>query len=264
MISFTEAQWSALVASVLWPFARILALFSTAPLFSEAGVPAIVKIGLAGLLALIVAPVVVPVGAAATVSPFSYEGLWILAQQVLIGVALGFAMQCVFSAVEAAGEFAGLQMGLSFATLITPNSDGSTAVLSMLLNMIAVLTFLALDAHLSMLANLVESFQALPIGGGLGPDGWRALSAWGAQIFTFGLLLALPLIAALLIANLALGILNRAAPQLNIFAVGFPLTLATGLLVLDMLMPRLWPMFEHLLTSGLDEMRRVAAAFATP
>lgn len=259
MISFTHAQWSALIAGVLWPFVRILALFMTAPLLGESVIQPIVKIGLAGLIALIVAPAIGPLPA---VSPFSFDGLWILAQQVLIGAAMGFVMQCVFAAIEAAGEYAGLQMGLSFATLLTPNSDGSTAVLSTLLKMIAMLTFLALDGHLTMLATLVESFQTLPVAHGpLATPGWRELSAWGAQIFTMGLLLALPLVAALLIVNLALGILNRAASQLNIFAVGFPLTLATGLLVLELLMPRLWPMFQHMFMSGLDMMGRLAIDF---
>lgn len=258
MITFTEAQLSAVVVSFLWPFVRILGLMSTAPPFNESNIPTLVKIGLAAVIALIVSPTLPTLPA---LTPFSLAGLWILGQQALIGVALGFVMQVIFAAAQTAADYVGLQMGLSFAVLISPGSDGSTDVLSKLFNMIAILAFLAFNGHLTMLAALVDSFQLLPIGGApLAAAGWHLLAVKGADIFMIGLLLALPLIASLLLANLALGILNRAAPQLNIFAVGFPLTLLTGLLVLELLMPRFAPMFQHMFATGIDLMNQISAA----
>lgn len=261
MISFTYDQLSGIIGAFLWPFARLLALTMSAPLFGDASVPPTVKIGLAGLVALALSPMIGPLP---QVSPFSYEGLWILVQQVMIGAALGWCMQIIFSAIGMAGDFVGLQMGLSFATLLTPNSDGNTAVLGMLLNVVAMLIFLATNGHLIVFATLIESFTVLPISAApLAAAGWKLLSAWGGQLFTLALMLSLPLVAALLICNLALGILNRAAPQLNIFAVGFPLTLAVGLFVLELMMPRMGPVLDHFFEIGIDMMIRTTAAFAT-
>ncbi|WP_087690934.1 MULTISPECIES: flagellar biosynthetic protein FliR [unclassified Pandoraea] len=259
MISFTYDQLSGVIAAFLFPFVRLLALTMSAPLFGDSAVPSTVKIGLAGIVALALAPMLGPMPA---VSPFSWEGLWILTQQLMIGAALGWCMQIVFSAISMAGDFVGLQMGLSFATLLTPNSDGSTAVLGMFLNVVAMLVFLATNGHLVMYATLVQSFAVLPISGTpISAGGWQYLASLGGQLFTLALMLSLPLVAALLICNLALGILNRAAPQLNIFAVGFPLTLAVGLFVLELMMPRIAPVMDHFTSIGVDMMIRATAAF---
>ena len=255
MISFTYEQLSGVIAAFLFPFVRLLALSMSAPLFGDAAVPGTVKIGLAGIVALALAPVLGPMPAA---SPFSWEGLWILVQQVMIGAALGWCMQIVFSAIS----MAGLEMGLSFATLLTPNSDGSTAVLGMLLNVVAMLVFLATNGHLVMFATLVQSFTVLPVSAvPLSSVGWHYLAMLGGQLFMLALMLSLPLVAALLICNLALGILNRAAPQLNIFAVGFPLTLGVGLVVIELMMPRIAPVMDHFIAIGIDMMIRTTAAF---
>ncbi|MDM8354921.1 flagellar biosynthetic protein FliR [Pandoraea communis] len=259
MISFTYEQLLGVIATFLFPFVRLLALSMSAPLFGDAAVPGTLKIGLAGIVALALAPVLGPMPA---VSPFSWEGLWILVQQVMIGAALGWCMQIVFSAISMAGDFVGLQMGLSFATLLTPNSDGSTAVLGMLLNIVAMLLFLSTNGHLVMFATLVQSFAVLPVSSApISVAGWHYLAMLGGQLFTLALMLSLPLVAALLICNLALGILNRAAPQLNIFAVGFPLTLGVGLVVLELMMPRLAPVIDHFIATGIDMMIRATAAF---
>ncbi|MBN9117174.1 MAG: flagellar biosynthetic protein FliR, partial [Pandoraea sp.] len=227
----------------------LLALSMSAPLFGDVSVPSTVKIGLAGIVALALAPVLGPMPA---VSPFSWEGLWIMVQQIVIGAALGWCMQIVFSAISMAGDFVGLQMGLSFATLLTPNSDGSTAVLGMLLNVVAMLVFLATNGHLVMFATLVQSFTVLPVSAvPLSSVGWHYLAMLGGQLFMLALMLSLPLVAALLICNLALGILNRAAPQLNIFAVGFPLTLGVGLVVIELMMPRIAPVMDHFIAIGI-------------
>jgi len=167
----------------------------------------------------------------------------------------------VFAAVLAAGEYISLQMGLSFAAFFDPSSGGQTMVVGRLLNMLAMLLFLAVDGHLLMLAALADSFQALPISDApLASQGWLALALQGSHIFTSGLMLALPLVTALLTLNLAMGILNRASPQFSIFAVGFPLTLLAGIALMALQVPHLLQMLEPRFTAGLEAMAGVVQA----
>ncbi|PMS22482.1 flagellar biosynthetic protein FliR [Trinickia dabaoshanensis] len=258
MFTVTYAQLNAWLTAFLWPFARIAALVAAAPLLGHRSIPARVKIALAAFTTLIVAPTL-PAMPQATV--FSAAGVWIMVMQFLIGAALGFTMQLVFTAVEMAGTLVGLQMGLGFATFFDPNSNASAQVISSFLNMIAMLAFLAYNGHAQMIAALVESFQTVPIGSSmLGPPGFRALAQWGGAIFASGLLLSLPVVVALLVANLSLGILNRAAPQIGVFQVGFSVTLMVGMLLLMLMLPNMIPFFAHLVDTGIDQMGRVAAA----
>ncbi len=250
MISLTDAQLNAWLISFVWPLTRILGLIMVAPVFGHRAVPGRVKIGLGIFIALIAAPALPPMPA---VGLGSWHGLFILVQQFLIGVAIGFIMRVVFAAVEAAGEIIGLQMGLGFASFFDPQSAGQTLVLARFFNMLAVLLLLAVNAHLLLLGIVVESFQTLPISAQpLAAAGFHNVAAFGTTIFTVGLQLALPLIAILLVTNLTLGILTRSAPQLNIFAIGFPITLGVGLIMLDVTLPYFAPQFEQLIASGLD------------
>lgn len=211
-------------------------------------------------LAAIVAPTI---GEVPVVPVFSYDGLLIIVNEVGIGLATGFTMRLVFAAVQSAGEIIGLQMGLSFATFFDRSAGGQTMVLGSFLNVVAMLIFLAMDGHLAMLATLVDSFNSLPIGGTpLSGQGWLAVARAGGTIFSSGLLLALPLIAALLTLNLAMGILNRASPQLSIFAVGFPVTLAGGLPAMSLVMPQMGTYMLHLIEIGLSSLNAVLAQLA--
>jgi flagellar biosynthetic protein FliR len=257
MISVTTAQLNAWLAAFAWPLARILALIASAPVIGNPGVPARVKIGLGLLLTILVAPLVPsPPG----IDPASASGLLILAQQVLIGLAMGFAMHVVFHAAEMAGELIGLQMGLGFATLYDASVPGFIPIIGQYLGIVVSLAFLAVDGHLLLLSALVESFQVLPLAPLSAPSGLRALVEWGGSIFSYSLALSLPLLAALLTTNLALGVLTRAAPQLNIFAVGFPLTILVGILVLALSLPYFAPVLERQFIEGLTAMLRLAAA----
>lgn len=256
--SVTSAQLSAWIVAFLWPFVRMLALISTAPVFSEGVVQRQLKIGLAALLAIAISPTLDPMP---TIPLVSVASLWILIQQILIGAAMGFAMRLVFAAVQAAGEFTGLQMGLSFASFFDPTAGGNTMVVARLLNAMAMMIFLALDMHLMMIATLAESFHALPIADApLSATGWRVLVGAGSAVFTAGLMLALPLVTALLIINLAMGLLNRASPQLSIFAVGFPLTLLAGIILMQLQMYHLAPFLERQFAVGLTTMQNVLQA----
>jgi flagellar biosynthesis protein FliR len=258
MFTVTYAQLNGWLTAFLWPFTRILALIAAAPVFSNKSLPTRVKIGLAAFTTLIVAPTIGPMP---QVTVFSADGVWILANQFLIGIALGFVMQVVFGIVSTAGELMGLGMGLGFATFFDPQSASNASAVSSVLNMFATLAFLAFDGHLQMIAALVETFQSVPVSANvLAAPGWRMLAGWGSVIFSSGLLLALPVVVALLITNLSLGILNRAAPQIGIFQVGFAVTVLAGLLLTMMMVPNLIPFFARLFDAGIEEMGRVAAA----
>jgi flagellar biosynthetic protein FliR len=260
MITFTLDQWHGWIDTFLWPFVRLLALIGVAPLFGESSAPRLTKLGLAAVLTVAIAPSLPPMP---TVPPGSYAGLWILAQQVLIGIAMGFCMRIYFSAVQTAGDFVGLQMGLSLATIFDPTTQSNTEVLARLFNILAMLVFLSVNGHLLMLGMLVKTFAILPIGTPvLHAQGWMAMAELGSKIFSAGLLLALPLIAALLTIHLAMGILNRAAPQLSVFAVGFPITLLTGVVLLAVTLPQSTGFLSELFREGVNAMGQVANLLA--
>ncbi|QBQ96355.1 flagellar biosynthetic protein FliR [Paraburkholderia pallida] len=257
MFTVTYAQLNLWLTAFLWPFTRILALVAVAPVLGHRSVPTRVKIGIAAFITLIVAPTLDPMP---QVTAFSAEGVWILVNQFLIGAALGFTMQIVFAVVTAAGDMMGLGMGLGFASFFDPQANTSTPALSSWLNMMAMLAFLVFDGHLQMIAALVETFHSVPVSANvLSGNGYRLIAGWGATVFSGGLLLSLPVVVAVLITNISLGILNRAAPQIGIFQIGFALTMLVGLLLIQMMMPNLIPYFARLFDSGIDQMGRVAA-----
>lgn len=235
MIDFSSGQITGWIMFFFWPFVRLLAFVATAPIFGEGSVPRRVKIGLAGLLAFIIAPTLNTIP---DVPPVSFAGVWLIMQQVAIGAALGLVMKLAFGVVETAGEFIGMQMGLSFSHFYSPALGGQTVVLSRILNAFAILLFLALNGHLVLIEILTRSFTLLPIGaGGLNASGWQLAVATGAILFKAGVSLAMPLVATLLIIHLAMGVLNRASPQLSIFSIGFPMMLLAGLAVMAFLTP---------------------------
>lgn len=253
MISITTAELNTLLAAFLWPLSRILALVATAPLLGNPSVPVRIKLGLAVMITVLVMPLVEK--SLPQIDPASGVGFAILLQQVLIGIAMGLVMRIVFVAVEMAGELIGLQMGLGFAVFFDPQNSGQIDIVGRFLGVIASLAFLAIDGHLIMIALISQSFSTLPIGlEGMTNATFTTLANWGSEIFKSGLQLSLPVLTALLITNLALGVLTRVAPQLNIFAVGFPLTLSIGLLVMALSMPFYAPILEHLVQDGLNLM----------
>lgn len=252
MISITSSQLDAWISAFIYPLVRILAILSSSPIFGNKQIPARIKIGFAVLLTIIITPNIsnpteIPVG--------SPHGILIIIQQALIGVAMGLSMRLIFSAVEMAGELTGMQMGLGFASFYDPVNASHSAVIAQWLGMVAALIFLSINGHLYMLSGLAESFQTLPIGSMMTDKTYLGIVGWGGNIFAFALKISLPILAALLITNIALGILTRAAPQLNLFAVGFPITLAIGFLVLALSTPYLSPLLDRLTQEGLSAMQ---------
>lgn len=188
----------------------------------------------------------------------SLTGILILAQQLIIGLAMGFIVRLIFAGVEMAGEVAGLTMGLGFASFYDPQTRGRSSAISQFLVIITTLIFLALNVHLAMFEALINSFKSIPITSTLQMGfSVKTLAIWGEEIFKIALILSLPIVAALLITNIALGILTRAAPQLNIFGIGFPITIGVGFLMLSMIQPYLLLPLENLFQHALDAIRNL-------
>lgn len=251
-IALTTGQLEAWMANAFFPFVRIGACLMVAPMFGARFVPARTRILLAAALTALVVPLMPATG----IAPFSAQGLVVVAQQLLIGIALGFALQIVFDALGLAGQLLANSMGLSFAFNVDPLRGSSTAALGQIYIILATLVFLALDGHLALLQVLVDGFGTMPVGTtGLGREGLWALVLWGGQLFAGAISIALPGITALLIVNLAFGVVSRAAPSLNLFAVGFPFSLVIGLLVV---LAGIGPLVEgvtRLLSLGFDFLR---------
>lgn len=245
----TGAEVTALVGSYMWPMFRIGGLIMTAPVFGSRPIPARIRLGIALAITLAVAPLMSP--AVPAVDALSPAGVLIIMQQVLIGVMMGFAFQLVISAVITGGQVISLQMGLGFAIMVDPQNGAQAPVLSQFYVLMVLLIFLGLDGHLVMIEILTDSFRYMPVSEkGLVPDSLWQLLTWGGMIFSGAIGIALPAIASLLVVNMAFGIMTRAAPQLNIFAIGFPITMILGFAVVLLTLPGVAPnsnaMFNHI------------------
>ncbi len=248
MIAFSLADIETLMGAVFWPFVRILAMMSATPVLSHRAIPARAKIGLALLIAVVAGGMTGEQPAAV----FTADAPLLLMQQILIGFAMGFSIRLVFAAAELAGDMIGLQMGLSFATFIDPTSSAQTPIVGTFIGLCATLLFLALDGHLALIAGVTASFQAAPVDPAfLAAMDWQRLAATGSLVFVTGLQIALPVLATMLAVNLTLGVMSRAAPQLNLFSVGFPLTVISGLLLLALFLPQLLAPLAAALQSNL-------------
>ena len=253
MLTFSEAELVAWVTPLLWPFLRALALFTTLPVLGQRIVPVRVRIGLAFFIA-VAAQATLPSMPAVALD--SMPALVIAAQQVMIGLVIGFAVRIVFAAVEMAGEVIGLQMGLNFAAFFDPATASQTNGAGRLFGAMVGLLFVVVDGHLAVIAALVQSFNAFPVSTDV--LGWlRVLQpqTWGAEVFNLGLWIALPMIGMLLFVNIVLGVISRVAPQINVFAVGFPITLAVGLIGMLVTLPMMQSPFTMALERMLDHFR---------
>ena len=248
MLTFTDTQVLAWITPILWPFIRVLALFGAMPVLAQRSVPVRARVALAFLIAFC-AQASLPT--MPVIALDSAQGFMTVAQQLLIGISLGFAIRIVFAAVEFAGEIVGLQMGLNFAGFFDPATGGQATAMSRFFGVSVSWLFIVMGGHLMLIAAVVQSFHAFPVG----PEPFAFLRAvqpqrWGAEIFELGLWIALPLVAMLLFTNLVLGIVSRVAQQMNIFAIGFPITLSVGLLGVLLTLPMLQVPF----TMALEKM----------
>lgn len=258
MLTFTTGQLEGWIAQVFWPFVRIGACLMIAPAYSAIPVPPRVRLVLAGSIALIISPLVPPPPG---ITPLSVAGLAVTVQQLVIGAALGFSLQIIFDAVTMGGQLLANGMGLSFAYNVDPLHGAETPALGQFYSILVLLTFLALDGHLQVVQVLADGFRTLPVGTtGFGTSGLWQLVGWGAQIFGGALAIALPGVTALVIVNLAFGVVSRAAPTLNLFAVGFPISLIFGLLIVLASLPLLQFRFLSLIESAFGLARHLSTA----
>lgn len=249
MITLTTGQIEGWIAAFLWPFIRIGACLMVAPVFGASQVPARMRLVTAGAITVLVAPLV----AQPEVPMFSVQGVIITVQQVLIGVAIGFILQIVFDALAMGGQLLSNTMGLSFAFNVDPLRGTGAPVVGQFYTLVATLTFLALNGHIAIVKALADGFTTLPISvDGLDPNGFWQVASWGRTLFTGALMVALPGVTALLIVNLAFGVVSRAAPSLNLFAIGFPVTLIAGLLVILAGLPAMQSGFVRLMRESMD------------
>jgi len=254
-MTFTLSEISVWVSGIMWPMMRIGAMFMVAPIFGARAVPVRVRVLMGFVLAWLVS-LILP--RPPEVDLLSLDALLISVHEVIIGLAMGFVLQMVFGILAMAGEYISFGMGLGFATMNDPQHGIQVPVVGQYFIVLATLIFLSLNGHLILIEVLLESFRTLPIGGGgLENEGLWGMVLWGTQMFEGALLVSLPVVASLLLVNVSFGIITRSAPQLNIFAVGFPLTLMIGFTLIMLSMPTLGPLFENIMLNGFELMQGV-------
>lgn len=250
LITFNEAQLVGWLSPILWPFLRVLALFTAAPLFSMRVIPARTKVGLAFFIAICAQPMLADQPVIMFNGPAALEAVM---QQVAVGLALGFAVRLVFTSVELAGEIIGLQMGLNFASFFDPTSNAQISAVGRFYGQMALLLFVVINGHLLLIMAVVESFTHFPVDGNfLEAIGKMRLHRLGSSLFSSAMWIALPLMILLLFVNLTMGIISRVAPQMNIYSVGFPVTLTVGLLGITATLPMLEQPILALLQQSID------------
>lgn len=250
MITFSEAQLTAWLSPLIWPFLRTLAVFTSAPVLSSKAFPVRARIGLAFFVALAAQPTL---GQQPVISITDNAALGAVFQQVVVGLAIGFAIRVVFSAVELAGEVVGFQMGLSFASFFDPSIGGQASAVGRFFSQMTLFMFVVMNGHLLVLMAVIKSFQNFPVD----QNFLEALKQMkvldlGVDIFASGLWIALPMVGMLLFANLALGIVSRVAPQMNIYAIGFPVTLSVGLIGMAATLPMIDTPVMALMQRAID------------
>ena len=253
MLLLTLPQLEHWIGSLFWPFLRIGACLMVAPAFGASYVTPRIRIVLAAAVTLVSLPLLPP---QADIAALSADGVVTTLAQLVVGVALGFALQLMFDALTLGGQILANGMGLEFAFNIDPLRGVETPALGQLYSLLGTLIFLALDGHIALIETLVASFRGLPVGPvGLSPEALHLMANWGSELFLGALRVALPGMTALLVVNLAFGVTARAAPALNLFAVGFPITLVFGFVIVLLAMPGLQGVMTDLLVAGFAFMR---------
>jgi len=255
-MEITAAEATAFVGSMMWPFMRISAMFIAIPVLGTRLVPTRIRVVTAMAITFLIIPLIPPVP---VVEPLSLSGLLISVQQVLIGVAMGFVLQLVMGALLIAGEAISMGMGLGFATMIDPQNGVSVPVISQFFLIVGTLLFLSLGGHLMLIQLLVNSFTTLPIGEiGVTRDHFWLIVSWGSSMFVGAVWLAIPALISILVLTLAMGVMTRAAPQLNIFSVGFPVTIFMGFVIIMLIMPTFPEHFSRMMLEAMQISQAIA------
>ena len=252
-IDTLHALLSQELGNYVWPFFRIAGVLMVAPVFGARVVPVRVRVTLSLAVTFILVPVL---PSSPAIEPSLHNGLF-LVQEVLLGIAMGFTLQMVLDALVIAGQTIAMTMGLGFAMLVDPQRGVSVPVVSQFFLIIGILTFLSLGGHLAVLRMLADSFEHVPIGEPLTRGSVWALVSWGGEMFAGAVRIALPVVVAMLVVNIAVGVVSRAAPTLNLFAVGFPTALLLGFVILLINVGNLSSSLTELLEAGFGNVARI-------
>ncbi len=248
MFEMTDAQIAQFVGNFFFPLVRITAFLLAAPIFGTRIVTARIRVVLGVMCTLIIAPLL-PEGP--QYDALSLTVLIIIAQQILIGVALAFIFQVVFQVFILAGQYIAMSMGLGFASMNDPANGVTVTIISQFYLLTTTLLFLSINGHLVLIQIVVDSFTVIPIGiSGLSPSAYYKIISIGGWMFASGFAIALPILTSLLIVNIAFGVMSRSAPQINVFVVGFPMTLIFGLFVMWLGFDAFLPAFREFTNQG--------------
>ncbi|MDG4813096.1 flagellar biosynthetic protein FliR [Hydrogenovibrio sp. 3SP14C1] len=249
-MSFSYTEFLQLMGLYFWPFIRISGMLLMVPILSGSYVPMNVRLLVAVFITLAIAP---SLALPPPVDPFTWHGILLIVQQLGIGVAIGLIFAVVFQAFVIAGHLASMSMGLAMASMVDPATGVNTPIIGRYFAIIATLLFLLMNGHILVFKAVLQSFETLPIGlHFFTQDSLKLIYGFGSQMFESGVMVALPLVTALLLVNIAFGIVARAAPALNIFAVGFPVTLLVGLIMLIFITPLLYPNLQILMRAAFE------------
>ncbi|BFM06743.1 flagellar biosynthetic protein FliR [Halioxenophilus aromaticivorans] len=242
MLELTEPQLSHMMGQYLWPLIRIAAFIMAVPIYGSQTLPARFRLAISAPLAVVIQPMLPPLPG---IEMVSIAGFITTIKEVVIGAALGFIFQILMQLFVVGGQIIAMNMGLGFASMNDPANGIAVTVLSQFFVTIAVLLFLAMNGHLVLLELIARSFQVWPIGqAAVAGDFWRELAGLGSWMFAGALVMALPIVTAILVVNMAFGVMSRSAPQMNIFAVGFPVTLVFGMFIIWFGLTNFMPQFE--------------------
>ena len=247
----SSAELTSWIGQLLWPMFRIISALWLLPIFGGKGVPRHSRLALAGALAFLIAP---QLHNLPQVDPLSPAGIMITVEQIVIGLSFAFIIKLLFTVFTLAGQMMSMQMGLSMAVMNDPSS-GSTPLLGTWLQTLTFLLFLAMDGHLVLFTVLLESFHTLPIGGGLYANDFLDITLMGSWLFSGAFLMAIPSIFSMLLVNLCFGVMSRAASQLNIFALGFPMTMMFGMITLFLVLINIPSVFTDMTEMALAALR---------
>lgn len=257
MLALTDTQISTWVASFILPLFRVTAVLMSMPIFGTTLVPTRVRLYFALAITVVIVPGLPPMP---PVNALDLSALMLVAEQILVGVLLGFSLQLFFQAFVVAGQIISIQMGMAFASMIDPTNGVNSAVIGQFLTMLVTLLFLAMNGHLVVFEVLTESFSTLPVGSAMLVNHFWDIAGKLGWVLGAAMVLVLPAITALLIVNIAFGVMTRAAPQLNIFSIGFPLTLVLGMVIFWVSLGDILNQYQPLATQALQLLRDMAQA----
>ncbi|MGG5290932.1 flagellar biosynthetic protein FliR [Pseudomonas shirazensis] len=257
MLELTDAQIGTWVATFMLPLFRVTALMMTMPIFGTKMLPARVRLYAALAITVAIVPGLPPMP---EFDPLSLRGLMLCGEQILVGALFGFSLQMLFQAFVIAGQIVAIQMGMAFASMVDPVNGVNVAVVSQFMTMLVSILFLLMNGHLVVFEVLSESFTTLPVGNALVVQHFWEIAGRLSWVFGAGVLLILPVVTALLVVNVSFGVMTRAAPQLNIFSIGFPLTLVLGLGLFWVGLADILSHYQALASEALQWLRDLARA----